>query len=343
MNEHPRLRCLALCTSVVLTLVSLPSTVSAHALAPAVLSLVPNPEDGTVTMTWRAPAVRPTGQALTPVPPTGCEAVGPGTVETLDEGAAFIETTTLRCASPDLLGATVTVEGLESSSVNVVVRLGRADGSVEHAIIDSRSPSYRVTPPEAERSPSFLAYLELGIEHLVTGWDHLTFVLGLLILFGWHRRLVAAITAFTLGHSLTLALSVFGIVSVPQALVEALIALTIVVLALEIQNGGKGLVWKHPWSLPASLGLLHGLGFASVLFDAGLPQSEIPLALLGFNLGLEVGQLAVIAIAFVAYRLVRSLIPARLRDDPTIPAYAIGSIAAYWTIERTLSAFGIVA
>ena len=130
--------------------------------------------------------------------------------------------------------------------------------------------------------------------------------------------------------------------NVPQTWVEALIALTIVVLALEIQVGGRGPIWRHPWSLPATLGLLHGLGFASALFEAGLPEGEIPLALFGFNLGLEVGQLAVIALAYLVFRLFRGLVPSGLRDNRAIPAYVIGSLAAYWVIERTFAAIGIV-
>ena len=170
----------------------------------------------------------------------------------------------------------------------------------------------------------------------------LSYPTGLLVLFGWHRRLIAAVTAFTVGHSLTLALSVLGIVSVPMVLVEALIALTIMVLALEIQAGQQGPVWKHPWTLPGALGLLHGLGFASVLFDAGLPSDEIPLALLGFNLGLEAGQLAVIAVAGLSFAVVRRVLPSGWRGNRTIPAYIIGSLAAFWVIERTLAAFGFL-
>jgi len=221
--------------------------------------------------------------------------------------------------------------------VNVVVRVARADGDVHHAILDAGRPELTIVSPE-EESHSFFEYVTLGVEHLLTGWDHLTFVIGLLILFGWHRRLIAAVTAFTVGHSLTLALSVLGLLTVPQALVEALIALTIVVLALEIQSGRHGPVWKNPWLLPGSLGLLHGLGFASVLFDAGLPSEEIPIALLGFNLGLEIGQLGVIAIVWAGYAVVRSAIPQRWRENRTVPAYVIGSLAAFWVIERTLAA-----
>ncbi len=317
-----------------------PMRASAHPLAPSVLSFEQG-ADGIVTMRWRAPLKRPTGQSLRPRVPDLCVPLGPPEIEQTEDGAAIIETARLRCEPPDMVGAVITVDGLDDSSINVVVRIVDAEGSARHAILDTWSPRLSVAPRD-QTSHSFFEYLMLGVEHLVTGWDHMTFVIGLLILFGWHRRLIAAVTAFTVGHSLTLALSVLGIVSVPQGLVEALIALTIMVLALEIQSDEKGPVWKHPWTLPAALGLLHGLGFASVLFDAGLPSTEIPLALLGFNLGLELGQLGVIAVAAACYGALRSAIPSAWRSNRAIPAMVIGSLAAYWMIDRTLSAFGIV-
>ena len=317
-----------------------PLRAAAHPLAPSVLSFEQS-TDGAVTMQWRAPMKRPTGQSLKPLVPSGCKAIGAPTV-TLDEGeAAFTETTELECEPADMVGAVISVDGFEDSSVNVVVRIVRADGSVQHAILDARTPRLTLAKPE-ETTHSFFEYLMLGVQHLLTGWDHLTFVIGLLILFGWHKRLIAAVTAFTIGHSLTLALSVLGIVRVPQALVEAMIAMTIVVLALEIRSERHGPVWKHPWTLPGSLGLLHGLGFASVLFDAGLPSAEIPLALLGFNLGLELGQLCVIAVAGVSYAAIHSAIPAGWRGNRALAAYVIGSLAAFWVIERTFAAFGYV-
>jgi hydrogenase/urease accessory protein HupE len=317
----------------------MPGIAHAHPLAPSVLSFEQSGR-GEVTMTWRAPAKRPTGQSLRPRIPTACKVTAPAVVTLNEEETAFTETQALVCEPPDMTGAVIGVDGFEDSTVNVVVRVVRADGAVHHAILDGGTPELTIAAPEDE-SHSFFEYLMLGVEHLMTGWDHLTFVIGLLILFGWHRRLIAAVTAFTVGHSLTLALSVLGFISVPQAVVEALIAMTIVVLALEIQSGRHGPVWKHPWLLPGSLGLLHGLGFASVLFDAGLPSEEIPLALLGFNLGLELGQLVVIAIAWACYAAVRSAIPTGWRGNRKLPAYIIGSLAAFWVIERTFAAFGV--
>lgn len=311
-----------------------PQHANAHALAPSVLTLEVG-EGGRATMSWRAPRQRPVGQSLKPRLPTGCERVGETDIVVDEDGGAATETVQLQCESEGLTGSRISIEGFDDSQINVVVRIV-SDTGVDHAILDASRPELVVVPPD-ERQQSFVQYLSLGVEHLLTGWDHLTFLLGLVVLFGWHRRLIAAVTAFTLGHSLTLALSVFGVLSVPQTLVEALIALTIVVLALEIQFGGRGPVWRHPWMLPGALGLLHGLGFASVLFDAGLPKEEIPLALLGFNLGLELGQLGVIAVVAVLFRVLRPVIPKQVRENRLLPAYAIGSLAAFWVIERTLT------
>lgn len=329
-----------LAPALVLLVIGASSTAGAHPLAPSVLSFEQAP-DGIVTMRWRAPVKRPTGQSLRPQVPEACSELAPPERQLSDDETAFEEIVQLRCDPPDLEGAVVRVDGLAGSSANVVVRVARAHGQVLHSILDADAPELTIAP-EGGESRSFFEYLMLGVEHLVAGWDHLMFVIGLLILFGWHRRLVAAVTAFTLGHSLTLALSVLGIVSVPMALVEALIAFTIVVLALEIQSPDRGLVWRHPWTLPAALGLLHGLGFASVLFDAGLPAGEIPLALLGFNLGIELGQLGVIGAAGLSFAAVRSALPPSWRDNRTVPAYVIGSLGAFWVIERSLAALGIV-
>jgi hypothetical protein len=181
---------------------------SAHPLAPSILTLEQG-EEGMVTMRWRAPMKRPTGQFLRPRVPKGCEVTVPTQREIDEEEIALTEVTQLRCTPPSLEGVVVTVDGLADSTINVVVRLVRAGGEVHHAILDTGRPALTVSTPEAE-SHSFSEYLKLGVEHLLTGWDHLTFVIGLLVLFGWHRRLIAAVTAFTLGHSLTLASPCWG-------------------------------------------------------------------------------------------------------------------------------------
>ncbi len=168
--------------------------------------------------------------------PESCKPLAPAELRRTEDEIAIVETVELRCEPPDMLGTVIEVDGFADSSINVVLRLVREDGTVHHSILDAGTPSLTIARPEDE-SHSFFEYLALGVEHLLTGWDHLTFVLGLMLLFGWHRRLIAAVTAFTLGHSLTLALSVLGIVSLPMALVEASIAMTIVVLALELQSG----------------------------------------------------------------------------------------------------------
>lgn len=323
---------------VVLTVLALPGELRAHPLAPSVLSFEPT-RNGLVTMTWRAPVKRPTGQSLRPRIPGACTPLGSTDRELSPDGTILIETTRLRCDPPDLAGVVIGVHGLEDSSLNVVVRVAHSEEEVTHSILDRSNPEVVVTLDQPERR-SFAGYLWFGVDHLVTGWDHLAFVLGLLILFGWHRRLIAAVTAFTVGHSVTLALSVLDLVRVRQAPVEALIALTVIFLALEIQSGRRGPVWRHPWSLPSLLGLLHGLGFASVLTEVGIPRSEIPWALLGFNVGIELGQLAVIACAFVLYRLVEPALPSVMRDNRALPAYAIGSLAAFWFIERTVLVLG---
>jgi hydrogenase/urease accessory protein HupE len=313
------------------------SPVWAHPLAPAVLSFEPAGPRSLI-MSWRAPLKRPSGQSLSPRIPEGCVSMGPAKRELSEDQSSYTEVTTLSCASADLLGVPIHVDGFEDSSLNAVLRIRRPSGEIRHAILDSSQRSFTLLEAETQaHSRTFWEYLQLGVDHLLLGWDHLVFVFGLMFLFGWRRRLILAVTAFTLGHSLTLALSVLELVRLPQASVEVLIALTIIVLALEIRAGHRGPVWRHPWILPSLLGLLHGLGFASVLTDAGIPSPEIPLALLGFNLGIELAQLLLIGGSWLAYGLVRPLLPDRWRANRLLPAYITGSLGAFWFIERALA------
>jgi len=216
------------------------------------------------------------------------------------------------------------------------------DGSHSRRLFQKTQSGVIEVPLDALRAPTgsiwkaAKRYLGLGVEHILLGADHLAFVLGLLLVVRGIGMLVKTITAFTIAHSLTLALATLGVVGLPPRPVEAAIALSILFLAVEITRGGSngnGLAHRYPWLVAFAFGLLHGLGFAGALASIGLPQAEIPVALVSFNVGVEIGQLmfvfAVIAIGRLAGR---HLEPARF-----IPVYLIGGLAAYWLIDRTVS------
>ncbi len=191
-------------------------------------------------------------------------------------------------------------------------------------------------PGESSRFDVIKTYTVLGIEHILLGIDHLLFVLALIMITKGKWRILKTITAFTLAHSITLSLAALGIVNFPGPPVEAVIALSIVFLASEILRNYKGeqtLTGKKPWIVAFTFGLLHGFGFAGALADIGLPQTEIPLALAFFNIGVELGQ-----IIFVIFMLAVIYVINLKKDWPPvlkkIPAYAIGSLAAFWMVER---------
>ena len=217
--------------------------------------------------------------------------------------------------------------------------LAFADGRALRIILTAEAPTQTI--PERESTLQVLLdYGRLGIEHLVTGIDHVLFVLGLLLLIGGGRRLVGAITAFTVGHSITLVLASFGTTPLPQTVVEIGIALSIVVLAVELvrsKDRPAGLLARRPWLMSFSFGLLHGLGFAGALAELGLPAHAIPLALFSFNVGIEVGQLGIVALALPLIWLLANRVAARQWIEE-VPATAIGSLGAYWCIERSVSA-----
>ena len=186
------------------------------------------------------------------------------------------------------------------------------------------------------------AYGRLGVHHILTGLDHLAFVLGLLLLVGG-RSFLPAVTAFTLGHSATLALAVLDLVRVPQRPIEVLIALSVFVLAVELARDGeapRSLLARRPWLMACAFGLLHGFGFAGALAEVGLPQGDIPLALGSFNVGIELGQIAVVLAALAVARAVRGLVAVGDRWQRMVPAYAIGSVAFCWMLQRAAMLLG---
>lgn len=235
-----------------------------------------------------------------------------------------------------LSGGAITIDGLEHTLTDVLVRIEWRDGNLHTERLTPGSPSFVVTPT-ASHWQIAATYLGLGVEHILLGIDHLLFVLALLlIVVGW-RSLVATITAFTVAHSLTLAAAVLGFIYVPQQPVEAVIALSILFLAVEImhtRNGRIGLARRRPWLVAFVFGLLHGLGFAGALSEIGLPDNAIPLTLLFFNIGVEVGQLLFVGAMIVLHRLWLRADLKPISWIQALPVYAIGSLAAYWMIER---------
>ena len=239
-----------------------------------------------------------------------------------------------------MTGGIITIAGLSSSMTDVLVRLQRLDGTTQVSRLLPSAPSF-VVQAVPQSTQVAMTYLKLGVEHILSGIDHLLFVLALLILVKGTRRLIATVTAFTLAHSLTLAGASLGLLHVPGKPVEAAIALSIVFIATEIIHRGQGrisLTERFPWIVAFTFGLLHGFGFASALSEVGLPQSDIPVALLFFNVGVEVGQLLFIAAVFttivLAQQVSRRFNVSQLAWAWRIPPYAIGSLAMFWVIQR---------
>src|SRR5262249_29451729 len=256
------------------------------------------------------------------------------------DGTGLTSRWRVECGSASLTGERIGVDRLTALSSGAVVRVVFADGRVAEGILSRDHPDF-VVPAEPRPWDVFASYVRLGVNHILTGPDHLLFVFGLVLLAGTTRRLLATVTAFTLGHSVTLTAAALGLVAVPVAPIEVAIAASVFVLAVELARDPDraSAIRRRPWTMAFAFGLLHGLGFAGALAEAGLPRDEIPLALLGFNLGIETGQVAFVACVLAAgaalWPLVRRLPPWRR----WVSAYAMGSLAAFWWIERTAALF----
>jgi hydrogenase/urease accessory protein HupE len=305
----------------------------AHEVRPAYLELKQTSED-TFDVLWKVPA---RGEDLrfglyVRMPP---DSVNMSEPRGMFAGDAYIERWSIRHPEA-LVGSTIHIDGLSTTLTDVLVRIERSDGTTQ---VERLMPDHPLLVVEASPTRRQVAwtYLVLGVEHILLGVDHLLFVLALLLLVKGWRRLLGTITAFTIAHSLTLAVATLGFVHVPGPPVEAIIALSIVFVAAEIlhaRQGRPGISARWPWIVAFTFGLLHGLGFASALSEVGLPQQAIPLALLFFNVGVEVGQLLFIAAVALLLRAA-ARIPMRLpRWLELIPPYAIGCVAMFWVIER---------
>lgn len=253
---------------------------------------------------------------------------------------ALLEREWIDAGPAGLAGKRIEFVGLQATITDVLVRVQTFDGTTSTTLVHPSQPWVDIAVAPGPLAVAG-AYLRLGVEHIWGGFDHLLFVLALLLLVRGWRRVVATVTAFTIAHSITLAAATLGFVHMPQKPVEATIALSIVFVAAEIvhsRQGRPGLTEKAPWVIAFTFGLLHGFGFASALSEVGLPQNSIPVALLFFNVGVEVGQLLFIALVFAVTRLARQVASRIALPRPVwawrIPPYAIGSVAALWVIQR---------
>ncbi len=312
-----------------------PAAVEAHRLQPAYLE-IGEQTPGTFSVLWKRPLVAGQPMALQPQLPAACANLTEPATQPISGSA--VERWLLQCEA-GFTNQTITIAGLAATQTETLLRINLVDGSSHTSVLRPENPSFLV-PEKPSKWEVAGSYLLLGIEHILGGFDHLLFVLALLLIVATTRVLIATITAFTLAHSVTLAMAALGFVHVPQAPVEAVIALSILFLASELakkSHGEIGLTAQKPWLVALSFGLLHGFGFAGALSEIGLPQGEIPLALLFFNVGVEVGQLLfVAAVLLIKWLLRSSRFNAPLWQEQ-LPAYAIGSLAAFWVIERTLS------
>lgn len=253
---------------------------------------------------------------------------------------SLVETRLIESDNAGLEGKRIEVEGLKAANNKVLVRIEFANGATTTTLLKPENPWMLVRGPRTAWEVTW-DYTVLGVEHILIGFDHLLFVLALVLIVKGTKRLLLTITAFTLAHSITLALATLGFVNLPGIPVETIIALSILFLAVElykINQGQQSLTAKYPWVVAFSFGLLHGLGFAGALSDIGLPQHEIPLALLMFNVGVELGQVLFVFVILAIGYLIKQIKPTLPLWVKQVPVYGIGGMSAYWFIER-LSGF----
>lgn len=241
----------------------------------------------------------------------------------------------LDCSEAPLPGQSLSIFGLNNTISDVLLRFQREDGSHYMQVIDKERPDFMFPAVREPVTNITVHYFYLGVEHIAEGVDHLLFVFALLLLINGLWNLIKTITAFTLAHSITLAAAVLGYVHVPSGPVEAVIALSIVFLACELLRADRHSISRRwPWLIAIVFGLVHGLGFAGALSEIGLPEGDIPLALLMFNLGVEFGQVMFVIFALAVLTLLRQFLREKLNRVEFIGSYAVGGVAAFWLVER---------
>jgi hypothetical protein len=323
-------RCAAI---LILFWLSIAAPATAHELQPGYLEL--RQTDGqTFAMVWKLPA-RDDLKGVRPTLPSDCAVAGETKIS--QSAQSYIEQQTIRCPA-GLYGQTISIPPDQAALVDVMVRVVRLDGSTQVVRLTPLSPSV-VIEAAPDRLQLIGTYVWMGIQHILMGVDHLLFVLGLLLIVGNRWMLTKTITSFTIAHSITLAVATLGYASAPGLPLNAAIALSILFLGPEIvrkERGETSLTIQHPWIVAFAFGLLHGFGFASGLSALGLSGSEIPIALLLFNVGVEIGQLFFVAVILGLEWSFRVLQVHWPRWVQWLPGYTVGGLGAYWTIQRTI-------
>ncbi len=306
--------------------------VAGHEVRPAFLQLIES-GPGEFDVLWKQPLLGDRRLPIEPLLPDGCETTDAPSTEAT--GDALLQRWRTRC---DMRSGSLSISGLSRTLTDVLVQIDYRDGKRVMQLLKPAAASMDLANP----APPIWSYLTFGVEHLLYGIDHILFVIGLVLFIPNTWNLVKTITAFTLAHSITLALSVLGLVTLAQAPVEAVIALSILFLARELMEPMERrsrLTLAKPWLMSFAFGLLHGFGFAGALKEIGLPPDRLAPALLLFNVGIEIGQLLVIGAMLMVGLLVRRVWGHPRESWPRGFALAMGSAAAYWTINRVLAIF----
>lgn len=311
------------------------ATAAAHEIRPGMLQLR-EVETGQFDFLFRVPVRDGRPLAIEPRLPPDCRFAG---LPSSRRDRTYAETRATVVCDAGMQDASVGIDGLAKLRTDVLVRIEFLEGGSETLRATPEAPTVTVTGPRSLWRVS-TEYLILGAEHILLGVDHLLFVAALLMLVDGWRRLVATVTAFTVAHSITLAGATLGVVTAPGALIEALIALSIVFVAAEVIHKRRGQsTWaiQRPWLVAFAFGLLHGFGFAGALSEVGLPEDAVPAALLFFNIGVELGQLAFVAMLILLAHLAGREKMFRAKALPVAFASAIGVLAAFWAVERVMA------
>lgn len=312
-----------------------PIVAHGHESRPAYLELRES-APGRFDVLWRTPVLAGVRLPVALQMPAGVRNLREPTVEELSD--SLLERRTVDAGPDGLAGRRIGLPGLQLTITDVLARIELLDGRAWTIVARPAQPWIEIARARGRAATAFTFFTQ-GIEHILLGVDHLLFVFGLLLIVRTPWMLVKTITAFTVAHSITLAIATLGYATVPAPPLNAAIALSILFLGPEILRawrGGTSLTIRHPWVVAFAFGLLHGFGFASGLAAIGLPRNDIPLALLVFNAGVEAGQLAFVALIVLVHRAFKSIDMRWSRAVELAPAYAVGSLGAFWTIQRVV-------